>query len=90
MTLHPSPDGRVLVLTGPTLEQEKVPFQIFVADPGRGWSLQLRAILEDVKDDKGERAKAEAILPLDQEGRRVLVLYDGLPNGGPREFELPK
>ena len=80
--------GRLLVLTGPTREQANVPFRLYTIEPRVGGTLTPLAILEDVEDEDGSRAKAEAVLPLDGAGQRVLVLFDGLKNGGPREYVL--
>ena len=77
-----------LVLTGPTREQANVPFRLYTIQPRVGGTLTPLAILEDVEDEDGSRAKAEAVLPLDGAGQRVLVLFDGLKNGGPREYVL--
>jgi hypothetical protein len=30
------------------------------------------------------------LLEEDDRRYRVLILFDGLPNGGPREFDIPK
>jgi len=89
------PDGRLLVLAGPAQEQAD-PYAVWLAELGRdasgtvSASLRRLAALRDIGTGK-DRAKAEAILPLVEEGGRlrVLVLFDGLPNGGPRTYLLP-
>jgi hypothetical protein len=78
------PDGSLLVLSGPAQEQAEVPFGLFLLTKDRvtplGW-------LEDVGAGH-ERAKAEAITVLSRDGNtlRLLVLFDGITNGGPREY----
>ena len=86
------PDGRLLVLSGPAEEQGETPYAIHLtAPPDTPGVLPGRrlAVLQDIRED-GERAKAEAITVIGQEGDtlRVLVLFDGLRDGGPREYRL--
>jgi hypothetical protein len=79
------PDGRLLILSGPTLDQ-KVPSEIFVFDPNEPKSQPTRlAIVDDMP------GKPEALLFLDQDQDkvRVVVMSDGPPNGSPREYLLP-
>jgi len=90
------PDGRLLVLSGPTLEQADVPFAISLVDlPGPGADapaalpVRLLARLADITDG-GERVKAEAIAVTGRSGNslELLVLFDGLRNGGPRTYRI--
>ena len=76
------PDGRLLILSGPTLEQS-VPSEIFVFDPTTPKVDPTR--LFTVEDMPG---KPEAILFLDQDqdNVRVVVMADGPPSGNPREY----
>lgn len=88
------PDGRLLVLSGPAQEQKDVPYSIALVtldDVAESGSVQWLARLEDVVVG-GERAKAEAITVLGRDGDvlRLLVLFDGLENGGPREYRIPQ
>lgn len=88
------PDGKLLVLTGPAQDQE-VPYAVRLAElssaGGEPTTPRRLADLPDV-DAGGERAKAEAILPLGEVAGnlRVLVLFDGLANGGPRTYLLSR
>jgi Protein of unknown function (DUF3616) len=88
------PDGRLLVLAGPTLEQENVPFQLLAAEPRQDGKTTALAVLADEMTDEGKRAKAEAavVLSVSPAELRVLILFDGLADGGPREYVvlLPK
>lgn len=79
------PDGRLLVLSGPAQEQPDVPASLFVAKPLSAGSLQRLDIQIGVAG-----AKAEAAAIRDAGGGRlnVLVLYDGLPDGGPRTVDI--
>ena len=78
------PDGSLLILSGPAQEQAEVPFGLFLLTKDKvtplGW-------LEDIGGGY-ERAKAEAVTVLSQAGNtlRLLVLFDGITNGGPREY----
>ncbi|MBL6458696.1 DUF3616 domain-containing protein [Belnapia sp. T6] len=90
------PDGRLLVLAGPAQEQA-TPYTIWLAELNRASaskpsaSLRRLAALRDIEVGQ-DRAKAEAILFLGEEGGklRVLLLFDGLANGGPRTYLLPR
>jgi len=85
------PDGRLLVLSGPAQEQTDVPFALWVFDLGQNSDDRptRSAVLQDVLDG-GERAKAEATAVLDVVGgeARILILFDGIENGGPREYRV--
>jgi hypothetical protein len=81
-------DGRLLVLVGPAQEQTDVPFGLVLFQPATdkttpiGWIADVAA--------KPARAKAEAITVIGRDGDalRVLVLFDGIVNGGPREYRV--
>jgi hypothetical protein len=79
-------DGRLLVLSGPA-QDVQVPFEIHVFDPVSEASVLLGTLRE--LPEAGE-AKAEAISVLSQHENilDVLVLFDGLENGGPREYRI--
>jgi hypothetical protein len=76
------PDGRLLVLSGPTQEQKKITHGLHVAEPKPGGKLIELGTLGDVD------GKAESVTVLDANGDvlRLLVMFDGPPNGGPREY----
>ena len=82
------PDGKLLVLSGPTLDQPTVPYALSVYDPGTNDHRWL-ARLVDIHSGES-RAKAEAVIVLsrDDEALRVLVMFDGIQNGGPQEYRL--
>jgi hypothetical protein len=94
--LAPLPDGRLVILAGPTKEDPHTPFQVFLttASPATDPSVTSLAILDDIitQDANGHRrrAKAEAILPIDSPPGRLhaLLLFDGLPSGGAAEYRM--
>lgn len=79
------PDGRLLVLSGPTKEQADVAYRVFLFDPASGKVEALGAL-----DDTPRNAKAEALVVLDSPSGFVnlLVLFDGALNGAPRRYRL--
>lgn len=83
------PDGRLLVLAGPAQDQS-TPYSLFVTGP-RLENAQSLGDLAPVLDSEGDPAKAEAVTLLAIDGREavVLVLFDGLKNGGPRKYRVP-
>lgn len=82
--LTPLPDGRLLILAGPAQDQA-VPYSLFAAEPRAGGAVKQIGVLKALPEaDAGGKAEAVAILAPD----RVLVLFDGLPNGGPREYRV--
>jgi hypothetical protein len=85
------PDGRLLVLAGPAQKQDYLPYRFYVTEPRAGAALLRVAELETVRDEKGDIAKAEAVMPLDVRYGllHALVLYDGIKDGGPVELILP-
>lgn len=82
--LTPLPDGRLLILAGPAQEQ-KAPYSLFTLDPRDEKSLEKIGTLKK-KSGENEDAKAEAITLLGPD--RVLILFDSILNGGPREYTL--
>jgi hypothetical protein len=87
--LAPLPDGRLLILAGPAQEQEDVPYGLFAVEPREGRLARL-GILAEIKG-KGDAGKAEAvtILKADAKELRVVILFDGFEDGGPREYRVP-
>jgi hypothetical protein len=86
-------DGRFLILAGPAQEQESLPYSLFLTEGGFGSDARPLAILESVetkkpKKESAKRAKAEAlqVLALDQRILRLAIFFDGLENGGGREY----
>ncbi|WP_395665117.1 DUF3616 domain-containing protein [Methylocella sp.] len=94
------PDGRLLILSGPTREQKEEPFSLLVAprpSPQAASPLKptLLGRLEEVwtpdRNNEPKRAKPEAVLPLEAGNGelRALILYDTARNGRPTEFRAP-
>jgi hypothetical protein len=77
----------LLILAGPTAD-EAGKYSIYWWG---GESRDVKLLHDLPKNMSGER-KAEAILPLDEnaQGVRVLVLFDGEKEGGPRAVTIPK
>ena len=80
-------DGGFLVLAGPAGDQEGL-YSIFFWDGAEG-----KKLLKDLPiwtGKKGRQVKAEAILPLDRndEGLRVLLMFDGPKEGAPRPIRM--
>lgn len=80
------PDGRLLVLTGPAQEQD-VPYELLAVEPKPGGKVETLGRLAPLEGDDN-KGKAEAVAPLGD--GRVLVLFDSLENGGPRDYALPR
>jgi hypothetical protein len=80
-------DG-ILVLAGPTRE-ENVPYAVWLWD-GVGNNARQLATL-DLTGKRG-KGKAEILLPLaaDSSNIRVLVMFDGIANGGAISFKIPR
>jgi hypothetical protein len=79
-------DGQLLILSGPA-QDSPVPFEIYVLDI-KAETTMLLGTLGELPGDTG--AKAEAISVLSRHGDviDVLVMFDGLPSGGPREYTI--
>jgi hypothetical protein len=89
------PDGRLLVLAGST-QKQKIPYQVFLVDHHKGGQPKLLAELDPVtgppNPETGEaaiaKAEAIAVLSADADEARVLLMFDGVENGAPREMRL--
>lgn len=79
---------RLLVLSGPAQEQPG-PYGLSLFEPKAGAKPTPIGAIPDVLH-KGERAKAESVTILSAQGNvlRVLIMFDGIPNGGPREYRV--
>lgn len=77
-----------LVLAGPTDDVDGT-YSVFWWS-GTGLNVRLLGDLPTSADKDGKAPKPEAILPLDasQDRLRILTLFDGAKEGGPRAFEL--
>jgi hypothetical protein len=82
------PDGRLLVLAGPA-QAQPLPYRIFLVETDKRGKPKPLAELEPVEGEE-DTAKAEAltVLGADAGEVRVLVLFDGVENGAPRELRL--
>jgi hypothetical protein len=83
-------DGRLLLLAGPAQEQKEVPYGFFLADLALPGAPKYLATLKDIDQD-GVRAKPEGAVVLGStpDSLRVLVVFDSIPGGGPREYSVP-
>jgi Protein of unknown function (DUF3616) len=79
-------DGQLLILSGPG-QNAPMPFAIHVLDI-KAETTTLLGTLGELPNSA--KAKAEAISVLSQHGNAVdiLVMFDGLPSGGPREYTI--
>jgi hypothetical protein len=87
--LATAPDGRLLVLAGPAQDQD-VRYGFFLVDLSSPAAPVHLATLRDVNED-GARAKPEGavVLGATADALHVLVVFDGVPGGGPREYSVP-
>lgn len=87
--LAPLDRDHLLVLAGPETEGSQ-PYQILSFDLRKACSVSLGE-LDDRPVAEG-RAKAEGLglVSADTDSLKVVVLYDGLKNGGPQIYELPR
>ena len=85
--------GALLILTGPTQDQEDVGYHLYrLAKPAGDAELQLLGeITTTTKGDDGRRAKAETVSVLDETDDKltVLILYDNINEGEPTRYEIP-
>lgn len=85
------PGGDFLILGGPTETQEYVRYGLYrVNAEGRARRLGRLAEERYTEDGARARAKAEALFVLSSSERRlrVLVMYDGPPDGAPRIVDI--
>ena len=84
-------DGRLLVLSGPAHNADG-PYDLHVANPSPGAGATHLGTLAALRgpNAKGREVvgKAEALLVLREDPLEILVLFDGLRNGAPREYHL--
>ena len=97
---HPRPGApprRASAGAGRSGAEPALPYRLFLVDPGKAGKPKLLAELEpvqgateDEEDGEPELAKAEAstVLSVDEGVARVLILFDGIENGAPRELQV--
>ena len=78
------PDGRLLVLSGPAQEQRNIPYDLFILEPRTGEMIKVGSI----KNEGEGKAEAVTVLEANKDELRLLVLFDGLENGDPREYRV--
>ena len=76
-------DDKLLGIAGPAQKQADVPYSLFIAEAKTNGVLRMGKI-PDLTDP--EELKPEAVVALAPD--RVLILFDGAPNGGPREYKI--
>jgi hypothetical protein len=80
---------RILVLTGP---DSNATYAVSIFDTQQRRAAKIANLrLPASEADESDQAGAEAILPIgmDDHELRLLVFFDGLPNGGPHEYRIP-
>ena len=79
------PEGRLLILAGPAQEQVDVPYKVFVTSLSSPGDLKPLAELKPVDDGKAE---AITVLGSGADQLNVLVLFDGIVDGGARQYKI--
>jgi hypothetical protein len=79
-------DGQLLILSGPA-QDAQVPFEIHVLDIAAETSTLL-STLGDLPGATGAKAEAISVLSQHRNVVDILVMFDGLPSGGPREYTI--
>ncbi|AZO80381.1 MULTISPECIES: DUF3616 domain-containing protein [unclassified Bosea (in: a-proteobacteria)] len=77
-------DGRLLVLVGPTQEQD-VPYAIVLLDPADPTAARE---LGELRQRKNAKAEALTVLAEERDELRIIVGYDGVKNGEFEEYRL--
>jgi hypothetical protein len=88
--------GKLLILSGPTETQDSVPYQLWLldqpdlTDESSKAPHRLATITTSVKDSEGKTAKAETVVVIDEDSKKltVLVLYDNINEGAPMQHEI--
>ena len=83
-------DGSLLVLAGPAQEQD-LPYGFYLAKPKEGWKLIRLSTLAPREDAKERPVRAEGAFIIEDgdNAMKVLVIFDGLPDGGARIYRVP-
>jgi hypothetical protein len=86
-------NGRLLILSGPTVEQAEVEYKLWLLEKPVSGAMKdpLATVTTSAKGKDGGRAKAETIAVLDETADRLklLVLYDNIDEGGPTHYDIP-
>lgn len=85
-------DGRLLILSGPTVEQDEVEYKLWLLERPTVDTTKkfLATVTTSTRGKDGKRAKAETIAVLEQAADRLklLVLYDNIDEGEPTLYEI--
>jgi hypothetical protein len=84
--IAPLNDGQLLILSGPA-QDALVPFAIHLLDINAE-TTTLLGTLSDLPDATGAKAEAISVLSRRDKNIDILVMFDGLPSGGPREYTI--
>jgi hypothetical protein len=78
------PGKRILVLAGAARGRERT-FKLFIVDPDSRTATPVGSLPEVEQSVKGKKkvGKAEGLTVLDADQGRIIVLFDGLPDGAP-------
>ncbi|WP_332684085.1 DUF3616 domain-containing protein [Bosea sp. (in: a-proteobacteria)] len=79
------PDGRLLALLGPALDQP-LPYSLLLVDPARPGDART---LGDLPVRSGQKAEAVTILGQRAGGLDILIGYDGARNGAFERYRIP-
>jgi hypothetical protein len=84
--------GGLLILTGPTQDQEDVGYHLYRLDrPVKGARLEfLGKIKTETRGDDGRQAKAETVSVLEETDDKltILIMYDNIDEGEPTRYEI--
>jgi hypothetical protein len=80
-------DDGLLVLSGP-MREEKKPFAVWLWNEREG--ARLLGIIPRHHIPKSAKAETLLVLATEPRAYRVLVMFDGVENGGPMSFRLPR
>ena len=84
--------GGLLVLTGPTADQEETGYHLYRLDkPVRGAKLELLGeVKTETRGDDNRQAKAETVAVLEETDDKlsVLIMYDNINEGEPTRYEF--
>jgi hypothetical protein len=80
-------DDGLLVLSGP-MREEKKPFAVWLWNEREG--ARLLGVIPRHHIPKSAKAETLLVLATEPRAYRVLVMFDGVENGGPMSFRLPR